>query len=152
MWLATFSPLLREIEIYIVEVKDMAEKLKHNLHIATYIRKAIRAGVAMKVILDEIQKYDNAPSSMNGMYKTYRQDIATARAEIQELVGTVVVNKALDGDLKAAELFLRSKAGWNPTIKVEEVDPEEVKEDTGAIDDLLALLGKKRNDKTSDND
>lgn len=130
----------------------MAEKLKHNLHIATYIRKAIRAGVAMKVILDEIQKYDNAPSSMNGMYKTYRQDIATARAEIQELVGTVVVNKALDGDLKAAELFLRSKAGWNPTIKVEEVDPEEVKEDTGAIDDLLALLGKKRNDKTSDND
>jgi hypothetical protein len=33
---------------------------------------------------------------------------------------------------------------WNPTIKVEEVDPEEVKEDTGAIDDLLALLGKKK--------
>jgi len=122
----------------------MAEKLKHNLHIATYIRKAIRAGVAMKVILDEIQRYENAPSSMNGMYKTYRQDIATARAEIQELVGSVVVNKALEGDLKAAELFLRSKAGWNPTIKVEEVDPEEVKEDTGAIDDLLALLGKKK--------
>jgi hypothetical protein len=122
----------------------MAEKLKHNLHIATYIRKAIRAGVAMKVILDNIQKYDHAPSSMNGMYKTYRNDIAEARADIQEAVGNVVVNKALEGDLKAAELFLRSKAGWNPTIKVEEVDPEEVKEDTGAIDDLLALLGKRK--------
>jgi hypothetical protein len=130
----------------------MAEKLKHNLHIATYIRKAIRAGVAMKVILDRIQKYDHAPSSMNGMYKTYRNDIAEARADIQEAVGNVVVNKALEGDMKAAELFLRSKAGWNPTIKIEEVDPEEVKEDTGAIDDLLALLGKKSNDKTSDND
>lgn len=122
----------------------MAEKLKHNLHIATYIRKAIRAGVSMKVILDNIQKYDHAPSSMNGMYRTYRNDIAEARAEIQELVGSVVVNKALEGDLKAAELFLRSKAGWNPTVKVEEVDPEDAKEDTGAIDDLLALLGRKK--------
>lgn len=125
----------------------MAEKLKHNLNIATYIRKAIKAGVAMKVILDNIQKYDNAPSSMNGMYKTYRNDIAEARADIQEAVGAIVVAKALEGDLKAAELFLRSKAGWNPTVKVEEVDPEEVKEDTGAIDDLLALLGKKKVEK-----
>ena len=125
----------------------MAEKLKHNLHIATYIRKAIKAGVSMKVILDNIQKYDHAPSSMNGMYKTYREDIAAARAEIQEAVGSVVVKKALDGDLKAAELFLRSKAGWNPTLKIEEVEPDEVKEDTAAIDDLLALLGRKKVEK-----
>jgi hypothetical protein len=122
----------------------MADKLIHNLKIATYIRKAIRAGVSMKVILDNIQSYDHAPSSMNGMYKTYRDDIAQARADIQEAVGAVVVNKALEGDLKAAELFLRSKAGWNPTIKIEEVDPEDIKEDTGAIDDLMALLGKKK--------
>lgn len=125
----------------------MAEKLKHNLHIATYIRKAIRAGVSMKVILDNIQKYDNAPSSMNGMYKTYREDIAASRADIQEAVGSVVVAKALDGDMKAAELFLRSKAGWNPTLKIEEVEPDEVKEDTAAIDDLLALLGRKKAEK-----
>ena len=122
----------------------MADKLIHNLKIATYIRKAIRAGVSMKVILDNIQNYDHAPSSMNGMYKTYRDDIAQARADIQEAVGAVVVNKALEGDLKAAELFLRSKAGWNPTVKIEEVDPEDIKEDTGAIDDLMALLGKKK--------
>lgn len=125
----------------------MAEKLKHNLHIATYIRKAIKAGVSMKVILDNIQKYDHAPSSMNGMYKTYREDIAAARADIQEAVGAVVVAKALEGDLKAAELFLRSKAGWNPTLKIEEVEPDEVKEDTAAIDDLLALLGRKKAEK-----
>jgi len=122
----------------------MADKLIHNLKIATYIRKAIRAGVSMKVILDNIQNYDHAPSSMAGMYSAYRNDIAEARANIQEAVGSVVVQKALDGDMKAAELFLRSKAGWNPTIKIEEVDPEDIKEDTGAIDDLLALLGKKK--------
>jgi len=126
----------------------MAEKLKHNLHIGTYIRKAIKAGVSMKVILDNIQKYDHAPSSMNGMYKTYREDIASARADIQEAVGAVVVQKALDGDMKAAELFLRSKAGWNPTIKIEEVDPDDIKEDTAAIDDLMALLGKKKPEET----
>lgn len=121
----------------------MADKLIHNLKIATYIRKAIRAGVSMKVILDSIQTYDHAPSSMAGMYSAYRNDIAEARANIQEAVGSVVVQKALDGDMKAAELFLRSKAGWNPTIKIEEVDPEDIKEDTGAIDDLMALLGMK---------
>jgi hypothetical protein len=125
----------------------MAEKLKHNLTIATYIRKAIRAGVSMKVILDNIQKYDHAPASMNGLYTTYRNDIAEARADIQEAVGSVVVAKALDGDLKAAELFLRSKAGWNPTLKVEEVEPEETNEDTGAIEDLMALLGRKKAEK-----
>ena len=121
----------------------MAEKLKHNLHIATYIRKAIKAGVSMKVILDKIQSYDGAPSSMNGMYKTYRDDIAAARADIQEAVGSVVVQKALDGDLRAAELFLRSKAGWSPTQTVVEAEPESENEQTSAIDDLIALLGVK---------
>ena len=128
----------------------MADKLIHNLKIATYIRKAIRAGVSMKVILDNIQNYDHAPSSMAGMYSAYRNDIAEARANIQEAVGSVVVQKALDGDMKAAELFLRSKAGWNPTIKIEEVDPEDIKEDTGAIDDLMALLGMKSKEKDSE--
>ena len=125
----------------------MAEKLKHNLAIATYIRKAIKAGVSMKVILDNIQKYDHAPTSMNGLYTVYRNDIAEARADIQEAVGAIVVAKALDGDLKAAELFLRSKAGWNPTLKVEEVEPEDTNEDTGAIEDLMALLGRKKAEK-----
>jgi len=53
----------------------MAEKLKHNLHIATYIRKAIKAGVSMKVILNNIQKYDNAPSSMNAMSQDLHEKI-----------------------------------------------------------------------------
>jgi len=122
----------------------MADKLIHNLKIATYIRKAIRAGVSMKVILDNIQNYDHAPSSMNGMYKTYRDDIAQARADIQEAVGAVVVNKALEGDLRAAELFLRSKGGWSPTQTIIEADPSDETEQTSAIDDLINLLGVKK--------
>lgn len=125
----------------------MAEALPHNLRIATMIRQKIKAGVSMKVILDDIQRFPDAPKSMNGMYKTYRNDIAEARSDIQEAVGAIVVAKALDGDIKAAELFLRSRAGWNPTIKVEEVEVDDVSEDTGAIDDLMTLLGKKKPEK-----
>ena len=130
--------------------KPFPKALKHKLNIATEIRRKIKAGVSMKVILDDIQRFEGAPTSMNGMYKTYRNDIAEARSLIHEQVGAVVVQKAIEGDLKAAELFLRSKAGWNPTIKVEEVDPEEANEDTGAIDELLALLNMKAPEKDKD--
>lgn len=126
------------------------QPIKHKLNIATEIRRKIAAGVSMKVILDDIQKFDGAPSSMNTLYKVYRNDIAEARSTIHEQVGAVVVGKALEGDMKAAELFLRSKAGWNPTIKVEEVDPDEVNEDTGAIDELLGLLNMKAPEKDED--
>jgi hypothetical protein len=130
--------------------KPFPKALKHKLHIATEIRRKIAAGVSMKVILDDIQRFEGAPTSMNGMYKTYRNDIAEARSAIHEQVGAVVVQKAIEGDLKAAELFLRSKAGWNPTIKVEEVDPEDANEDTGAIDELLSLLNMKNPEKEED--
>jgi len=100
----------------------------------------------MRVIFDSVVTMKNAPKSYQTFYKIYRDDIAASRASIQEEIGSVVINAAKGGDLKAAELFLRSRAGWNPTIRVEEVEPEDVSEDTGAIDDLLALLGKKRSE------
>jgi hypothetical protein len=130
----------------------MAEPLKHNIKIAADIKAKIRAGVSMRVIHDYLMdKYPSeqcgllaAPKSMQALYRVYRGDITDARADIQHQVGAVVVAKALEGDLKAAELFLRSKAGWNPTIKVEETDPDEVNEDTSAVDDLVNLLGLKK--------
>ena len=119
----------------------MALPLPHDIKIATKIRAGIRAGVSMRVIFDSVATMKNAPKSYQTFYKVYRDDIADSRASIQEEIGSVVINAAKGGDLKAAELFLRSRAGWNPTLKIEEVEPEDVSEDTGAIDDLLALLG-----------
>ncbi len=121
-----------------------AQSLPHDMKIATKIRAGICAGVSMRVIFDSVVTMKNAPKSYQTFYKIYRDDIAASRASIQEEIGSVVINAAKGGDLKAAELFLRSRAGWNPTLKIEEVEPEDVAEDTGAIDDLLALLGKKR--------
>lgn len=129
----------------------MATPLPHDIRIATKIRAGIAAGVSMRVIFDSVSSMKNAPKSYQTFYKIYRNDIADSRATIQEEIGSVVVQAARAGDLKAAELFLRSRAGWNPTVKIEEVEPEDIAEDTGAIDDLLALLGKKRQgEETSD--
>ena len=122
----------------------MTAPLPHDIKIAAKIRAGIRAGVSMRVLFDSIQTMKNAPKSYQTFYKIYRDDIADSRASIQEEIGSVVVEAARGGDLKAAELFLRSRAGWNPTVKIVEEDPEDVTEDTGAIDDLLALLGKKK--------
>ena len=118
--------------------------LPHDMKIATKIRAGISAGVSMRVIFDSVATMKNAPKSYQTFYKIYRDDISSSRASIQEEIGSVVINAAKGGDLKAAELFLRSRAGWSPTVRVEEVEPDDLSEDTGAIDDLLALLGKKR--------
>lgn len=128
----------------------MAKLLPHRLEIAKAIRQQIAAGVAMKTVLDYIQKFKDAPTSLNGMYKTYRNDIADARATMAEEMGNIVIQAARDGDWKAAELYLRSKAGWSPTQTIVEAEPEQETTDNGAIDDLLALLGKKK--EVPDND
>jgi hypothetical protein len=116
------------------------EKTPHIPEIASEIDRLIRSGVKMKVIFDYIQQFDQAPHSYMTFMKVYKTDIAKARSDIQSEMGSVVIEAARGGDWKAAELFLRTKAGWNQTIEVEEVDSEE-KEETGAIDELIALLG-----------
>lgn len=117
----------------------------HQVNIAAYIRKAIKAGVAMKVILDKIQDMDGAPRNMQTLYKVYRSDIADARSQLGVDIGEKIMEKALvDGDMKALELVARSKLGWSPTQTIVEADPEDENENTSAIDDLIALLNIKK--------
>ncbi len=95
----------------------MALPLPHDIKIATKIRAGIAAGVSMRVIFDSVATMKNAPKSYQTFYKIYRDDIADARASIQEEIGSVVITAARGGDIKAAELFLRSRAGWNQLSK-----------------------------------
>ena len=77
----------------------------------------------------------------------YGQDISEEKADIVGKVGNVVINAALSGDFKAAELFLRSKGGWSPTSTINEVEQlEDPDTDESAIDSLMTLLGKKQPD------
>ena len=119
------------------------DKLKYSETIAKAVRQGIRNGVAVKDIMASIQKYQQAPSSSATFYKLYGDDIAQERAEIVGLIGSVVIQQAMDGDFKAAEFYLRSKGGWSPTQTNIEVEGSgDADEDTVAIDSLMSLLGK----------
>ena len=119
------------------------EPLPYSEVIAKNVRKGIRNGVSVKDIMASIQKYQNAPSSSATFYKLYGDVIAQERADIVGQVGGVVIQQALDGDFKAAELFLRSKGGWSPTQTNIELEADSnPDEDVSAIDSLMTLLGK----------
>ena len=120
----------------------MAEAIPYSNLIAKRVRQGIRDGVSVRDIMGSIQKYQNAPNSLTTFYKLYGQDISEEKADIVGKVGNVVINAALSGDFKAAELFLRSKGGWSPTHTVNEVDQDvDPDMDESAIDTLLSLLG-----------
>lgn len=124
--------------------------LPYSAVIAKKVREGIRCGVAVKDILSSIQKYQNAPSSTATFYKLYGEDIAEEKASIVGAVGSVVIQQALDGDFKAAELFLRSKGGWSPTqTQVEVEGTEDADTDESAIDALMNLLGKSSDNSTN---
>lgn len=121
--------------------------------IAKKVREGIRNGVSVKDIMASVQKYQNAPSSTATFYKLYGQDIADVKADIVGKVGSVVIQQALDGDFKAAELFLRSKGGWSPTQTINETElSEDPDTDESAIDSLMTLLGKTPNGTSTSED
>lgn len=127
------------------------QEIKYSEVIAKKVKEGIRSGVSVKDIMASIQKYQNAPSSSATFYKLYGNDIAETRADIVGQVGSVVVQQALDGDFKAAELFLRSKGGWSPTQTNIEVEADgSPDEDLSAIDTMMTLLGKNNGSDTDE--
>lgn len=129
----------------------MNTQLPHNIAIAAKLRSGIRAGVSMRVLHDQIRCMKDGPQSLMTLYKIYRDDIADARGEFHEQIGSKIVEKALvDGDMRALELVARSKMGWSPSVTVVETEPDELTEETGAIDDLLTLLNLGKNETSDD--
>ena len=131
----------------------MPAALPYKKAIANRIRKMIREGVPMKDIMVSIQDLQDAPSSFATFYKIYGHDISSERADIVGQVGSIVLQQALEGDFKSQELFLRSKGGWSPNSTLneqeQETDPEQ---DESAIDALMTLLGKTRDDTTNNSE
>ena len=121
--------------------------LKHDLKVATYIVQAIKAGVSMAAILDKVSTMPNGPRAKASLYKIYRTEIAVARADLAEELGSVAMKLAKAGDQKMLDLALRSKAGWSPTQTIIETDKDDEDENTSAIDDLLAMLKVKQTKK-----
>ena len=121
-------------------------KLGKNKKIADLVKKRVKEGLSVKDIVGEIQSsFADAPRSLNTFYKYYKSDLESARAEINGLVGSKVLKRALEegewGHFASQELFLRSKAGWSPTSTNIEVEQDSADEDLSAIDALAELLG-----------
>ena len=121
----------------------MAEACPHSLTIENKVIHLAKAGVAVKDILSAIQDMPDAPKSMGTFYKKYGLAMRVARASTTADIGNVVIKQSLDGCRVSQALYLKSKGGWSPanTVNVAEqdMDPEE---DEGAVDALMALLGK----------
>ena len=111
----------------------------------------VRDGVTMTVVLDSIQSYRDAPKSLKTLYSIYGQDIAEERAAFHQYLGGKARQRIEEGSDKILELALRSKAGWNPSVVVEEKDSDTPDENSDAISTLMSLLGKTEpDDPTSD--
>jgi len=118
--------------------------LPYSKNVENRVRKLMRAGVSMKVILDDIQTLPDAPKSINTLYSKYGDAIRSERANLQEEIGNAVMSGVREGNPKLIEFAARAKAGWNPAVKVEEQDSDEPDENTDAIERLANLLGKNK--------
>lgn len=123
-------------------------KIPHSIEVAAVIRANVAAGVPMRITFDQIKEMKNGPRSYKTLYSTYRGDIVDARATLHAVVGQAIMNKALvDGDMQALTLIAKGRLGWNEKILVEEVDSDDVDEDSSAVDAILAMLKLKKLDK-----
>ena len=118
---------------------------KRDKTIARKIREGILNGLSLTRIHDSLRHYSNCPSSWTTINKIYGKDIAEARAEIDGKVTDLAFKRMENGSDKLIELYLRSKAGWNPTVNINEIDDA-----VDAVDILMEKLGKKSKDEESE--
>jgi len=117
--------------------------LPYSKDVENRIRKLIRKGVAVKVILDSIQDLQDAPKSLQSMYTKYGWAIADERARLHEYLGEVALEEIANGNSKILELALRAKAGWNPTSVTQEKTEDDMDEDQDPIEILMDKLSKR---------
>jgi len=124
----------------------------YNKPVANHLKKCIEGGVSVKDMLaSAIGKFQNCPQNMTILYKIYGSYMAEVRAEIVGSIGESLIARAKAGDFKSQEFYLRSKGGWSPSNTVNEVEhTDDPDEDSGAIDLLMAKLGKARNPDNTD--
>jgi hypothetical protein len=121
-------------------------KLNHNMDIAAEILGRVSKGTPVMVVFNYCKETWPliAPKSLATFYKVYRLELAQAKANMHSDVASVIFDKAVnERDMQALALIAKGKLGWNDKVTVE-TDPEEVNEDTGAIDDLINLLNIKK--------
>lgn len=118
------------------------EQLPYSDTIAAQVEQGIMQGLTVKDIFAGIQGLKDAPASYTTFYRKYGHVMAAARNRVNGEIGGLVIDQARAGDFKSQELFLKSRADWNPSqkIQVEDVDSDE-EETQSAVDRMAELLG-----------
>ena len=122
----------------------MANKneLPYSAVVAQTVYDCLAKGMSLNATLDKIRNLKNAPKSNNSLYRNYSDQVAKGRAAYQEFILDKANDRMKDGSDKILELALRSKVGWNPSIKIEEQDPDKPDENLDPISRLSQLLGR----------
>jgi len=125
---------------------QFGDDFKFSKIIENRIREGIRNGLTIAVIHDSIMHLNEAPNSKQTFYKIYGEVIADERARFQSRLGQkandILDNPDHPGHTKILELALRAKAGWNPSVKIEEKTDDSADENLDAISALMLKLGK----------
>lgn len=126
-------------------------KVPYSKVIEKRVVQGVKGGVSLKTIMASCADLQNCPATYVTFMKLYGTVIEKTKAEMIGAVGEKVYKQALEGDFKSQEFYLKSKGGWSPSTTVNEVDQEvDPDEDDGAIDALMAKLGKKRSKEEGD--
>jgi len=127
------------------------QKIPYDKKIENFVRDRIKKGATIKSIFQGIQKYQNAPRSQSVFYTKYGHVINEERGKLEDEIGELVITRAKESD-RILELLARSRGHFNPTDKVAvaETDMENLEEDKSAVDDLMIMLGKKKEEPDND--
>lgn len=149
----------------------MSNAITKDAQVTIDLKRMVRSGLTMTVILDTLrEKYGTKiPTNLKTLYNIYGGDIATARAELHEMVADEVLRRAVDrkdeegnrvaGSDRLLEFVARSKLGWNPiqTVQVNELEELSPDENTSAVEELANMLnrsktkGEEQKDSSDDN-
>jgi hypothetical protein len=112
--------------------------------IAEELYRGILKGVSVSKIYDKISHWVNCPQDKSTIYVKYKKVIAEARVAYDERILGYADERMKEGSDKLIELALRSKVGWNPTTKIQEVTEEDADENLDALSILMEKLGKNK--------
>lgn len=123
----------------------MADKIDKCAWIDKKVVEYASQGLSMKEIHTILLKegsYQKLPQSMTTFRKNYYDTFLGTRSEEVGKVGQKIIDMALEGDYKSAELFLTTHSdAWQKKTQLEVSNTDDLDEEETALDILSGALG-----------
>jgi hypothetical protein len=122
--------------------KPHVNEFQYSKQIEDRVREGILHGLSLQVIFDSLENHSDRPTALSGFTKKYKSAIGEARYEFQKSLAEKAKDRIENDSDKILELALKSKAGWNPNIRIEDVENDELDENKDPIRKIIEMLGK----------